>query len=585
MSLAKLNSVIVPKIMSEYRYLVDAIINSNAIIAGGSLLSIYDNSKINDIDIYVNLVNLKTMIKELRKIDYHFLNDWSYIVPPYDNSFFKQNNILGRFVFTPTYVKMIRHPHSEYIEHIDRPIIDIIVVKNNINLTSVVSNFDLTFCKILFDGNSIKADNPDDIVNKSGSLGQNYLNKLYEGNNFTIGRILKYVQKGFSLTNVDVDALDEYSYIASRINYNSINANMNCDTEYNISDWEEYTAIKIYSIISRLYNYFHGNNLGYLMKNLPHIVDEIFPDYEYKDNTKSISIFAYNAEFDFKTIDSLNQVIIALGCQNVIDFYMELLNCFKFYVIAPIFLYNMLKTICKKTGINYEQAEKIVLFNMRFLQISKHMGLNFDETSLPNEYFDIIEQTNMNIMEIMNENPDMILIICKTSDEITEHDIMCYDRSRIESMITSKSNHFYKCNGAFIPNTNDKSLSNIGDITYVSFPINDSGMNGFFNSQNIEFLINPENGRVFYIAPHMVRSEDGKQEQQIITHSIDWQNAYGPIDERNFVGSNHCQYGSSIAIYEIIICANIETCVLSLLFSNTQLFDEYRTPNIPQLLV
>jgi hypothetical protein len=211
--------------------------------------------------------------------------------------------------------------------------------------------------------------------------------------------------------------------------------------------------------------------------------------------------------------------------------------------------------------------------------------LNFDETSLPNEYFDIIEQTSMNIMEIMNEDPDMILIICKTSDEITEHDIMCYDRSRVASMITSRSNHFYECNGNFIPNTNDRSLSNIDYQTYVSFPINDSGMNGFFYLQNMDFLKKKESGRIFYIVPHMVRTEDGREEQKIITHSIDWQNAYGPVHERNFVGSNHCQYGSNIAIYKIVICTNIETCVLSLLFNDTRIFDKYRTPNIPPVVI
>jgi hypothetical protein len=43
----------------------EAIIKNKAIIAGGSVLSIFGNYKINDLDIYVNYSNAKELIKDL----------------------------------------------------------------------------------------------------------------------------------------------------------------------------------------------------------------------------------------------------------------------------------------------------------------------------------------------------------------------------------------------------------------------------------------------------------------------------------------------------------------------------------------
>ena len=71
------------------------------------------------------------------------MNKCSYTLPPYDASFFRKNDIIGRFM----------------INFRPRLYIDILVVKNEKSLVDVVKSFDLSFCKTWYDGINIFAIN------------------------------------------------------------------------------------------------------------------------------------------------------------------------------------------------------------------------------------------------------------------------------------------------------------------------------------------------------------------------------------------------------------------------------------------
>ena len=176
---------------NKFNLLSQILKDCNAVIAGGSVLSAYvdSRSRLNDIDIYVNKKNaikLKNRIKEIGYTDI-FKGD---IQSQYDNSFFVKNNIIARF---PVAMK-----ESRYLRQ--NTYIDIIIVSDNIDIIQVVNNFDLTFCEIWYDGTHVHAADPKGVLEKKGYLKKDYVEKLLVCfNKFTINRIDKYKYRGFEI--------------------------------------------------------------------------------------------------------------------------------------------------------------------------------------------------------------------------------------------------------------------------------------------------------------------------------------------------------------------------------------------------
>lgn len=185
----------------------EALIKNRAIIAGGSVLSIFGNYDINDIDIYVNYSNAKELIKDLYPLGLNPLE--THRAPAYDLSFFRKNNIISRI-----YCKMsTRGMVNERFYFADKNVsIDIMIIPDHILLENVVTNFDLTFCQVWWDGNTIHSYDIEDVRSKSGSLNPDYIESYIAMNNFTIKRILKYKNRGFEI-KIDTSSLSGQNII------------------------------------------------------------------------------------------------------------------------------------------------------------------------------------------------------------------------------------------------------------------------------------------------------------------------------------------------------------------------------------
>ena len=163
--------------------LCDILIKNNALLAGGSVLGAFSNFKIKDLDIYVNRKDAMNIYKDLVTLRYNNVDE-QCIAPAYDQSFFRKNHILSRF----------RFEHDTFIP------IDLMIISDNIKLTDVVTNFDLSFCEIWFDGQNIYAVDPEGIKNKTGMLKPAYTEALFKYfNKFISYRIKKYSYRGFKI--------------------------------------------------------------------------------------------------------------------------------------------------------------------------------------------------------------------------------------------------------------------------------------------------------------------------------------------------------------------------------------------------
>jgi hypothetical protein len=176
----------------------EAIIQHKAIIAGGSVLSVFGDYPINDLDIYIHYSNSK----EFLKILYINGGDFEKIhnAPAYDQSFFKKNNIISRFhmKFRENFYRNLRHLNNRSIK------MDIMIIPDHIPLENIVTNFDLTFCQVWWDGKNIYSDDIEDVRTKSGSLNKDYIPAYLDMNQFIVERISKYTKRGFKI-NISLD--------------------------------------------------------------------------------------------------------------------------------------------------------------------------------------------------------------------------------------------------------------------------------------------------------------------------------------------------------------------------------------------
>ena len=187
--------------------------STGSLMAGGSVLSCILNENmdsIRDIDVYVPIKNSKEFLNELfysetritpdipesaHAQDKYFFTEYNSSL--YCSSFLKRNGI-KRVMNLVTYLT----PRPRYVPnqpaHGDA--IDIMLVRNKRTPLKVVSNFDLTFCECWFDGTDVWANFPEHIKNKDGKVQSDYIDMVIKKNDFTMGRINKYIQRGFKIS-------------------------------------------------------------------------------------------------------------------------------------------------------------------------------------------------------------------------------------------------------------------------------------------------------------------------------------------------------------------------------------------------
>ena len=167
------------------------------VIAGGSILKSVvawnpeplDAARIdtpNDMDIYVPIRTLSRFIDRMfTSEDPMFATGYYTAITAsrYCTSFLRKNGIRRVYTF--------KLPENTTI--------DIMSVRNRRTPQQVVTNFDLTFCQVWYDGDKVYTTHLDDIRSKRGSLQEDYIQNLRDANMFIRKRIKKYISRGFTV--------------------------------------------------------------------------------------------------------------------------------------------------------------------------------------------------------------------------------------------------------------------------------------------------------------------------------------------------------------------------------------------------
>lgn len=104
----------------------------------------------------------------------------------------------------PTDVPIMLYEDFLSVDYLRLPDIDIMIVHPNYSLYRIVTNFDLTFCQIWYDGENVRTSHAMDIKTKKGVLQKDYVNAYANGNEFLLHRVKKYQKRGFSISIPDL---------------------------------------------------------------------------------------------------------------------------------------------------------------------------------------------------------------------------------------------------------------------------------------------------------------------------------------------------------------------------------------------
>lgn len=206
--------------------LKNLLIDYGAIVSGGFILqaigAFIDPLSV-DIDIYVPTVHAREFRAELEAI---FKPD-NVLVTQASKSgqsslFFKKNGIVS-------VSKYIRNA-PKYTE------MDIIEVNSDRTPIHVVKNFDLTFCENWYDGKMVYMTYPEHVKTKSGFLENHYLHILFARNPVLLGRMKKYIKRGFkiSINNPSTTGVENITELVREDKFMSKYANNGANNNENI---------------------------------------------------------------------------------------------------------------------------------------------------------------------------------------------------------------------------------------------------------------------------------------------------------------------------------------------------------------
>lgn len=176
---------------------------TGAIIAGGSVLQAFQDATNNDTEIKQQDIDIYVPVKTAKAFFDAFVRDSvtailqptqerSYKSALYCTSFLQKNGIKKVYNF----IKDLGPQRGSQTKRIE---FDVMIVRNRRTPVQVVNNFDLTFCQVWFDGQSIYASHPDDIKQKKGTLQGEYVDLFLKGNQFLHKRIQKYGTRGYKV--------------------------------------------------------------------------------------------------------------------------------------------------------------------------------------------------------------------------------------------------------------------------------------------------------------------------------------------------------------------------------------------------
>jgi hypothetical protein len=500
--------------------------DSNAIIAGGAVLAAYSNDIVNDLDIYIHVSDAINFVNNLTNDGtYEISVRGNYLRPSYDQSFFRKNNILARFSFEHNVFREIVRRQTEVIRF---PVIDVMIIPDEIPLLNVVTNFDLSFCEIWYDGYYVKAVDAKGVLTKTGTLKKDYTDKLLlDLNTFTVKRLKKYIKKGYVISYDSEKPINTFE-----------------KQKKSILSPEEWVVHKLYNWI--VFSIRVNNKLD----SVRILCTYPLPKYTLTEFRRILP------DLVRKTLSPS----FLIGIKNVKDIYIKILFLAGVKKYPPDFFRHVENTL----NITMEDIDEYE---------TRHVEVSFLDTYNHNEYrrgngptqsdidafefdeADDIDESTIDIaVDIQSHLNEMNTLLFVNKDTDLDYDIISYSKDDIEDIVFNKNNWFYECTGSrsrWEDESNglyDKQIDVYGETPYVRIPIGSDS--GYIPLIQLKKLLQSYD-KIYYV-----------YKDYFMSHTIDYLRSWGGYPDRR--STNHCQNGSSIQSLTLKVCNNTEKCLKSL---------------------
>lgn len=496
----------------------DALIKHKAVIAGGSLIRIYAevNDRLwseycSDLDIYVQQKDAMAFIKSINDCDISFNDRLAHTASAYCMSFFRKNKILSRITGKIGYCAF-----------------DLMIVDNDRAIKDVVTNFDLTFCEIWYDGKEVFS--TENVTQQKGFLRAQYQDELFKHNNYFIKkRIRKYTARGFKI-HIDKSAIDDITLAFTKRE----------NDEKHIENPEEWVVKKVIDTLNESI-YYHYDDIMPDIDNMVLFMCSFgrFTVAELEASMNKYIMSIIMTKHNLVTPVSMKSVCVVM----LHELYMKLPTKYRLYIKEFLKIKRAdIESIISAGSI----SEYLKLSaSTEILETLPHITKEEYDTFVKNNKagFDVIMNEEVPIKSFLKMKGNIVLV---TPDNTG----LCVDMDYVKTTYKDKANNWmYKCNGHIIAGTNDRSMVNIDKANpYVKMTISMNGMNGFIPAKHIEYMIRSKR-KLFFIKPQY-HIENGRSIHRSITHSVSYALTYR-LPGASAVSANHCQHGSNIMIYDI----------------------------------
>lgn len=558
-----------------YERFINHLQRNDAVIAGGFVLSCYNDYISSDIDIYVSETNANKLITKLSEIIKVYPVDFQ-IVSIYNGD---GSNNIKRLIFKN---KLDEIDDTYRIINTTGPTtisIDVIIIDTSSTILETIKNFDLSFCKIWTDGQYIYAIDEKSIMTKHGSLNPKYYEDYQDISSLIYNRVIKYKERGFT---IDIPSEGEETHQPIYTPFQQIQMAEIKTIKFIITNFRQSAILRALCkehsnldtiistfIPSRLFVYeipigtqtrrqlkdlkkrnlmiFHHNMtlITYYFYNL----FRKFTLEEYIFNIKRL-LPVITDNFIYKIINEiLNPILLTyvnITINPTIDDKLPLItietqfpgdpliytnsfakNCILFYLIKRIF-----------THTNYSFQQQIIdsdLFNIfTNIHILPNDERQIQEIMSCDEVQCSIYGTSYKDVEsYLKKDKNNIIIVPPE-----EKTLMFITRSDLDKLISNKNdNWYYDCNVMNDPTQGDNYLIS----PYIYLPI---GQSRYYIKYNYLYSVFNSKQQIFFIKrcqePEIQKTASFKNTREGQKHGL-----------QHFVGANHCQDGTNITISEI----------------------------------
>lgn len=505
----------------------------NAVIAGSYVLSLYvtPSFKAGDIDIYINEKHFDKFIISL--IDSGlFWNEYSRVIvsSDYDESFFNKNGI--KFKVRGTL----------YLKHNDISV-DIMIVYDNRNIKDVVSNFDLSFCEIWYDGKDVVAAREKDIINKKGVLKKDYHDAYHQKNRFIHDRIAKYSDRGFaiSLENNNDDIVINKHLLPSKPKLTGVGKTLK-DENVEKTFVKKYITTQLDSIMFE--KSFRPTLPCLYSAGVSHIKKKISNFYvaDHIDSFKLKLCYKYCNCFNKYSLFELcinSRLYFGIDEKTIVDYMSDWITLLEQNRELTDKIENIDKSIkvLRKCLKQINDNVKYFIMNLQSkYNISKDdkykmERINFD-TKVVNQLqgYDIIEMETKNVGQYLSKSGNIALINFE-NDQIKGDVNLLDSETLLVYILDIRDRWFYECNS---------SIRDINKSTpYINLPTNKGAIYVYWY-ELIDMYFKSKNGKNVFIY---------KATDKNVNKSISHKNAFN--ENSNWVGAWHCQDGTNFRVSTI----------------------------------